>query len=345
MKYDALLLLSFGGPEKPDEVMPFLENVLRGRNVPPERMEEVSKHYYEFGGKSPINDQNRALIDALSTELASHEIDLPIYWGNRNWHPLLTDTMENMVQDGVKRALVFVTSIFSSYSGCRQYREDILKSQAEIGEHAPELLKIRSFYNHPGFIETMRSSVRDAVAEIPAERHATTQLIFTAHSIPNAMADTCDYVQQLNESCSLVASDFPDLNWQLVYQSRSGPPSQPWLEPDVCDTIEQLGKAKQVTDVVVIPIGFISDHMEVLFDLDTEAKQVATDVGINLVRAATASIHPQFISMIRELIQERLSENPERPSLGQFGPSHDTCPEGCCAYSPGRPGTHRPTAS
>ncbi|MGY8767646.1 MAG: ferrochelatase [Pirellulales bacterium] len=345
MKYDALLLLSFGGPEKPEEVMPFLENVLRGRNVPQARMKEVSKHYYEFGGKSPINDQNRALIEALSTELAAHEIDLPIYWGNRNWHPLLTDTMENMVQDGVKRALVFVTSIFSSYSGCRQYREDILKSQAEVGENAPELHKLRAFYNHPGFIETMQSSVRDAIAKIPEQRHSTTQLIFTAHSIPNAMADTCDYVQQLNESCALVAGEFSELAWRLVYQSRSGPPSQPWLEPDVCDTIEQLGKAKQVTDVVVIPIGFISDHMEVLFDLDTEAKAAADEIGINLVRAATASTHPQFIQMIRELIEERLSDSPERLSIGNFGPNHDVCPEGCCAYTPGRPGGQRPAKS
>ena len=337
-KYDALLVVSFGGPDGPDDVLPFLENVLRGRNVPRERMLAVAEHYYHFGGRSPINDQNRALIAALEKELAVHGPKLPIYWGNRNWHPLLADTLRQMAADGVKRALAFVTSAYSSYSGCRQYRENIAGAQAEIGPGAPLIDKLRVFFNHPGFVEPMIESTREALAQIPAERRDRAHLIFTAHSIPSAMAVGCKYETQLTEASRLVAEGVGSSNWRLVYQSRSGPPQQPWLEPDVCDYIRQLqGLGSSVQDVVVVPIGFISDHLEVLYDLDTEAKQLCNDLGINMIRAATVGTHPRFIRMIRELVEERMTASPERPALGSLGPSHDVCPLDCCLYTPTRP--------
>jgi protoporphyrin/coproporphyrin ferrochelatase len=311
--FDALLVLSFGGPEKPDDVIPFLENVLRGRNVPRERMLAVAEHYYHFGGKSPINDQNRALIAALEVELASHGPRLPIYWGNRNWHPMLADTLRQMKADGVRRALGFVTSIFSSYSGCRQYLEDIQRARAEV-DGAPEIEKLRSFYNHPLFIEAQADRVREALGG----REAT--IIFTAHSVPMSMADTSDYQKQLQESCRLVAERLGCSDWKLVYQSRSGPPSQPWLEPDIADTLRTLDPG---SDVVVVPIGFISDHMEVIYDLDLEAQAVATEHGVNMLRAGTVGVHPKFLRMIRELISDPRS--------------HDACPADCCPAPARRP--------
>lgn len=334
--YDAVLIVSFGGPEGPDEVMPFLENVLRGRNVPRERMLEVAEHYQHFGGISPINSQNRALIAALRQELLAHGPQLPIYWGNRNWHPLLPDVLRQMRDDGVKRAIAFFTSAFSSYSGCRQYRENIAAAQAEVGEGAPQVDRLRVFYNHPGYIEPVIEHVRTAFAQIPAERQAAAKLIFTAHSIPMAMADNCRYVAQLNESCRLVAEGVGHTEWQLVYQSRSGPPSQPWLEPDILDTLRSLA-ADGAQDVVVMPIGFISDHLEVLYDLDTEAQELADELGLHMVRAATVGTHARFIAMIRELIVERMSDDPQRLALGSYGPSHDVCPVDCCLYTPQRP--------
>lgn len=336
MKYDAILVQSFGGPEGPDDVIPFLENVLRGRNVPRERLLEVAEHYQHFGGISPINQQNRDLIAALRTELAAHNIDLPIYWGNRNWRPYLADTMTQMKNDRVETALVFVTSVFSSYSGCRQYREDITKAQVEVGDQAPRCDKIRTYFNHPGYIETMSACVRESLDQIPLERRQRAELIFTAHSIPLGMSDSCAYVKQLKESCRLVSEATQHANWRLVYQSRSGPPTQPWLEPDVCDVIRDLG-ASNATDVIVSPIGFISDHMEVLFDLDTEAKQAAAEVGLNFIRSGTAGVRPRFIQMIRELIEERLDPDLPKQALGPLGPSHDFCPADCCVYTPQRP--------
>ena len=339
--YDAVLWLSFGGPEGPDDVMPFLENVLRGRNVPRERMLEVAEHYQHFGGVSPINAQNRELIAAVEQEFARREVKLPIYWGNRNWHPLLADTMQAMKADGVGRALAFVTSAFSSYSGCRQYREDVQRAQAAVGEGAPQVDKIRVFYNHPDYVGTMVERVTDALATIPAERRAATHLVFTAHSIPLAMSENCRYVLQLQESCRLVAEGVANasggrpLAWKLVYQSRSGPPNQPWLEPDVVDYLEQLSTKESVQDAVVVPIGFISDHMEVLYDLDTEAADRCQELGMNMVRAATAGTHPRFVSMIVDLILERMNPGCERPALGSLGPSHDVCPVDCCLS--GRP--------
>lgn len=338
--YDAFLLVSFGGPEGPDEVMPFLENVLRGRNVPRERMLEVAEHYQHFGGVSPINAQNRALLAAIDAELKASGLTLPVYWGNRNWHPLLPDTLSQMKRDGVKRAIALFTSAFSSYSGCRQYRENIAAAQQVVGEGAPQVDKLRVFYNHPGFIEPMVERTRAALDQLPAERRANATLLFTAHSIPLGMARTCAYEKQLNEASRLVAERIGSNPWRLVYQSRSGPPSQPWLEPDVCDAIEELA-GQGVTDLVVVPIGFISDHMEVLFDLDSEARDKAAELGVNFVRAGAVGVHPRFVQMVRELIVERMSDEPERLALGQFGPSHDVCPVDCCKYEPQRPAPQR----
>ena len=312
--YDALLLVSFGGPERREDVIPFLENVLRGRNVPRERMLRVAEHYYEFDGKTPINDQNRALIATLTREFSERGPHLPIYWGNRNWHPLLPDTLRQMAADGVTRALAFVTSAFSSYSGCRQYRENI----AQAGGLTVD--KLRVFYNHPGFIEAMVDRCREALGRRP-DAH----LIFTAHSIPLSMAQTSRYEEQLRESCRLVASELGLGRWRLVYQSRSGSPTQPWLEPDIGDYLRQVTSK----EVVIAPIGFLSDHMEVLYDLDTEARRVCESLGIGMARAATVGVHPKFVSMIRDLVLERVEGAP-RLALGEHGPSHDVCPEDCC---------------
>ena len=336
--YDAILFVSFGGPEGPDDVMPFLENVLRGRNVPRERMLEVAEHYQHFDGVSPINAQNRALIDALRAELDQHGPTLPIYWGNRNWHPLLTDTMATMRDDGIQRALAFVTSAFSCYSGCRQYRENIEVARQAVGEDAPTVDKLRVFFNHPKFVHTMVERIREQSSRIPPDK--VVRLVFTAHSIPLAMADNSRYVVQLTESSRLVAEAFPAWQWDLVYQSRSGPPTQPWLEPDVCDHIRAVAEKKLADVVVVVPIGFISDHMEVLFDLDTEAQEVGEEVGVTVLRAATAGTHPEFVSMVRDLIAERVEGLDDRPALGDLGPSHDVCPTDCCLS--GRPAA-RPT--
>lgn len=335
--YNALLLVSFGGPNGPDDVIPFLENVLRGRNVPRERMLEVAEHYQHFGGVSPINAQNLGLIEALKAELAAHDIRLPIYFGNRNWHPLLPDTLRQMAHQGVRRALGFFTSVFSSYSGCRQYRENIAAAQQVVGPEAPQVDKIRAFFNHPGFIAAMADRVRDALAEFSKDIRPSVPILFTAHSIPLAMAANCQYERQLQESCRLVAEAVGQSNWRLVYQSRSGPPNQPWLEPDISVALRELAHAGG-KHVVVAPIGFISDHMEVLFDLDVEARQVSDELGLQMARAGTVGVHPRFVGMIRELIQERLSDNPQRAAIGQLPPSHDVCPVDCCLYEPRRPG-------
>ena len=328
--YDALLIVSFGGPEGMEDVMPFLENVLRGRNVPPERMRAVAHHYELFGGVSPINGQNRELIAALKDEFAAAGLRLPIYWGNRNWHPMLADTLREMANDGIKRALAFVTSAYSSYSGCRQYLENIARAQAIIGERAPRVEKLRAFYNHPGFIEPNAERVRAALEKIPAARRADTRIAFTAHSIPRSMAATSAYETQLLEASRLVAERAEHDRWQLVYQSRSGSPAQPWLEPDICGHLREL-KTEGARDVVVSPIGFISDHMEVIYDLDTEARALAKELDLNMIRAATVGTHPSFVQMIRELIQERIApETIARRALGSRGVSHDVCQTDCC---------------
>lgn len=329
-KYDAILIFSFGGPERREDVLPFLENVLRGKRVPRERMLEVAEHYYHFGGRSPINDQNRELIAALEKELA-FDPPLPIYWGNRNWHPLLADTLEQMKQDGVRRALAFVTSAFSSYSGCRQYLNDIEQARAAVGAGAPEIDKIRIFFNHPTFIEAMTDQVRLALGEFPTEKRATVPLLFTAHSIPTALADTCDYVAQLEEACRLVAEAVGSERHRLVYQSRSGPPTQPWLEPDVLVALDELHAAGD-RDVVVAPIGFLSDHMEVLYDLDTEAHEQCQKRGLNMVRARTVGSHAKYPALVRELIEERVLGTTPRV-VGRLPAEPDACPSDCCAYT------------
>ena len=328
--YDALLVLSFGGPEGAADVLPFLENVTRGRNVPRERLLEVAEHYLHFGGVSPINGQNRDLIAALELELAAHGPQLPIYFGNRNWHPFVTDTIEQMRQDGVRRVLVFVTSAFSSWSGCRQYREDVIRALETLGgENGPEFDKIRVFYNHPGFIEPMIELTAAALDQIPVERRAATEIVFTAHSIPSEMARHCAYELQLAESARLIADAIGTTRYRLAYQSRSGSPHVPWLEPDILDELTALHEA-DVLDVVIVPLGFVSDHMEVLFDLDHEAREHAARLGMTMVRAGTVGTHPRFVTMIRELIAERMTAEPERLALGRRGPNHDICPVGCC---------------
>ena len=344
MKYDAILIVSFGGPERTQDVVPFLENVLRGKNVPRERMMLVAEHYYHFGGKSPINDQNRALVSALKQELRQHGIDLPIYWGNRNWHPMLGDTMRQMKSDGVQRALAFVTAAYSSYSSCRQYRENIAAAQAAAGDGAPQVDKIRVFYNHPGFVEANVAQVRAALEKIPVERRSATRIAYTAHSIPLSMAQSCGYQQQLQEVARLVSSALGRGPDPLVFQSRSGPASQPWLEPDILDHIREL-KVHGATDLVIAPIGFVSDHMEVMYDLDTEAANLCYDLGITMIRAQTAGTHPRFVSMVRELIQERMTDDAPRPTVGIYPANPDVCLADCCPV-PVRPpaNTARPEA-
>jgi ferrochelatase len=362
--YDAFLLVSFGGPEGPDDVMPFLQNVTRGRGVPPERLASVAEHYYAVGGVSPINQQCRDLLAAISAAFPARGLSLPVYWGNRNWTPYLTDTVRAMAGDGVRRAVALVTSAYSSYSSCRQYLEDIEQARAEVGPDAPRIDKIRRFFNHPGFIEPFAASAGAALATLPADLRDDAHLVFTAHSIPVAMAKasgpggTNCHVAELTEAASLVAerTGAGTHPWTLAYQSRSGPPSQPWLEPDIRDHLDELSKSG-VKAVVVVPVGFVSDHMEVRHDLDVEAAETADSLGLAFARAATPGSHPRFVSMITELVQERLAlpddtapDNPEPdstvpdyPALGTMGvPSHD-CPAGCCRYVPaGRPGGSRP---
>ena len=333
LPYQALLLVSFGGPEGPDDVMPFLENVLRGKPVPRERMLEVAEHYQHFGGVSPINEQNRALHTALEGEFQEHKLPLKLYWGNRNWEPYLEDTLRQMKADGIQRSLAFFTSIYSSYSGCRQYRENIIAAREAIGEGAPEVHKLRMGFNHPGFIEANAACVKDAQSSLSASE-SPPLVLFTAHSIPLAMAENCNYEKQLRDTAGLVADAAGVQHWELVFQSRSGAPHMPWLEPDVCDRIKEAA-AEGHRHMVIAPIGFISDHMEVLFDLDTEAKEICDELGVEMARASTTGTHPAFVSMIRDLAEERLGLRDEKSALGDLGPWHDVCPENCC--SSGRP--------
>ena len=337
-RYDAFFLVSFGGPEGPEDVLPFLENVTRGRGVPRERLLEVARTYQRFGGVSPINAQNRALAAAIGEELDRAGIRLPVYLGNRHWHPMIRDTVARMAADGVRRALAFVTSAYSSHSGCRAYLEDIERARSELGATAPRIEKIRAFWNHPGFIEQMAENVRSALEAVPAELRAGARLVFTGHSIPTALAETSDYVAQLRDAAGLVAERArPGSGFDLVFQSRSGPPTQPWLEPDVGDHLEALARAG-TRQAVVVPIGFVSDHMEVIYDLDTLARERAAAAGIGMVRAATVGTAPRFVEMIRELVSERTDPNAPRRSLGGLGPRSDACPTDCCP-APRRPGS------
>ena len=342
--YDALLIVSFGGPEKHADVLPFLEIVLRGKNIPRERLLEVAEHYYHFDGKSPINDHNRELLSLIQKELAAKGPHLPVYWGNRNWHPFLADTLRQMANDGIRRALAFVTSAYGSYSSCRQYLEDIDRARQDAGEQAPIVEKIRSYYNHPGFIEPMAENVREALNLFPEDSRRSVQLVYTAHSIPMSMAKKTRYVAQLEQAAQLVTRRVGAERTRFVFQSRSGPPSQPWLEPDICDYLRELGASGDKDGVVVVPIGFLSDHIEVLFDLDIQAREVAEQAGVKMVRAATVGVHPRFVEMIRELIVERVSGSRERPALGSLGAEPDFCPEDCCPR-PQRPAMGQAQAS
>jgi protoporphyrin/coproporphyrin ferrochelatase len=344
MSYDAFLLLSFGGPEGLDDVLPFLRNVTRGRGVPDERLAEVAEHYRHFGGVSPLGAQCRALLAALRREFDRAGIDLPVYWGNRNWYPLLADTVREMRDAGVQRALAFVTSPYGSYSSCRQYLDDIGRARAAVGSPgAPVIHKLRHYHDHPGHVAPHVDAVRAALATLPAQRRATTRLVFTAHSIPTAMAASSGphggrYEAQLREVATLVATGAaPDLPWDLVWQSRSGPPRVPWLEPDVTDHLRALAAAG-TTGVVVSPIGFVSDHIEVLWDLDNEAAGVAKQLGLDFVRAGTPGDDPRFVTMIRELVRERLDPATVRAALGAI-PTWDFCDEGCCTATRPRPET------
>ncbi|HIF34911.1 MAG TPA: ferrochelatase [Planctomycetaceae bacterium] len=326
--YDAILFLSFGGPEGPDDVMPFLRNVVRGRNVPDERLQSVAKHYMHFGGVSPINQQNRDVISALQIELATNDIDLPVYFGNRNWQPMLADTMRQMQQDGVQRVLTIVTSAFSSYSGCRQYLENIRDAQQELDFPFPQVDKVRVFFNHPLFIEAVSERIHEAFSGLDAAVNDG-ELIFTAHSIPMAMADHCLYEVQLNESAKLIAERLNWQRWSLCYQSRSGPPTQPWLEPDICSYLTELADKDPSRAIVIAPLGFLSDHLEVLFDLDIEARQVCDEKGLAMARAATVGTHPKYIELLRILVEERLGRR-ESAAIGDQPPCRDVCPADCC---------------
>ncbi len=312
----AFLLISFGGPEKHDDVLPFLENVLRGKNVPRERMLEVAEHYYHFDGRSPINDQNRELLVELRLEFGHRGPNVPMFWGNRNWHPMLEDTLREMRDAGVTKAIAVATSAFGSYSGCRQYREDIAKARAAVAADgrgdAPHVIKLRPFSRHAKFLDACADRLSDSLRELPDAR-----LIFTAHSIPMSMADTSPYVGELKDASAAVAARVGKSEWDLVYQSRSGPPSQPWLDPDVGDHLRTL-YAQGVREVAILPIGFLSDHMEVMYDLDTEAAELCRELGMRMVRARTVETHPLFVSLVRDLVHAALRSVPE------------ACPQNCC---------------
>ncbi|HTR68688.1 MAG TPA: ferrochelatase [Mycobacteriales bacterium] len=338
--YDALLVLSFGGPEGPDDVRPFLDNVTRGRAVPAERLAAVAEHYLAFGGVSPINAANRALVADVRAELGRHGITLPVFWGNRNWHPFVTDAMREMAGAGVRRALVFCTSAYASYSSCRQYLEDLERARQEVGDSAPRVEKLRHYFDHPGFIAPQIDAVRAALDGRGAERRATTRLVFTAHSIPLTMATVSGrggdtYVRQLLAASDLIArAAAPDLGWELAFQSRSGPGSVPWLEPDIGNRLRDL-VVDGVRDVVVVPVGFVSDHVEVVWDLDHEAAGIAAELDLGFARTPTPGGDPRFVAMVRELLDERLDPSVEVRALSDLGPSGADCSTTCCL--PDRP--------
>ncbi len=306
MSIDALLLLSFGGPEGPDQVMPFLENVTRGRGIPRERLESVAEHYLHFDGVSPINGINRALIEAIRTDLAERGETLPVYFGNRNWHPFVEDTLAEMASDGVTRAAVFTTSAWGGYSGCTQYQEDISRARAALGEGAPELVKLRQYFDHPLMIEMFADAIAEAAAELPEALRADARLVFTAHSIPMRAVDRCGpglYPRQVAYTSGLVAAAAGYADFDLVWQSRSGPPQVPWLEPDVGDHLAVLAEAG-TTAVIVCPVGFVADHIEVIWDLDSELAEQAEELGVALVRATTPNAQPRFAALALDLLDE-----------------------------------------
>lgn len=332
-RHDALLLVGFGGPEAPEDVMPFLENVTRGRGVPRERLLQVAEHYRHLGGRSPINDHVRALIAALGPELARHGIELPIYWGNRNWHPFLSETMAEMARAGVRHALAIALAAYSSYSSCRQYREDIERARASVGPEAPSVAKARPFFNHPAFIAANAARVRDALDGLPPERRSKALLVYTAHSIPASMGRQCAYAAQLAETCRLVSERVGAGAWRLAYQSRSGRPEDPWLGPDILDLLDELHQSRH-HEVLIHPVGFLSDHVEVLNDLDVEARRKGEALGMNVTRSLTVGDHPAFVSMLRALVEERLGDTTERLAVGTLPALPDACPIDCCLPPP-----------
>lgn len=340
MRFDALLFLSFGGPEGMDDVRPFLENVTAGRDVPPERLDEVAEHYHHFGGVSPINALNRDLIKAVEAALAEAGIELPVYFGNRNWHPMVEDTVSRMADDGVRRALVFATSAWGGYSGCKQYHEDIARAREAVGPRAPELIRLRQFFDHPLFVE----SFADAVGAALAAWETTGRVVFTAHSVP-LRSDALPgpdgraswYSRQVAETARLVAERAGVSEYDVVWQSRSGPPSVPWLEPDIVDHLGEL-RRRGTTAVVTAPIGFVSDHLEVLWDLDDEAARAAGELGLGFARAATPGTDPRFARMVAELVAEHTHSRPARrlSRLPVAGGTRDgePCTVRCCQAAP-----------
>jgi len=336
---EALLVLSFGGPEGHDDVMPFLLNVTRGRGIPPERLEAVAEHYHHFDGVSPINDQNKALIAAVETELAATGVDLPVYWGNRNWAPYVEDVWRQMAEDGIEHAYVFPTSAYASFSGCRQYHEDVARARVALAADpaapaGPTAEKLPHYFDQPGFVQANADALAAALASLPPEVQGSARLVATAHSIPNAMAavagpDGGAYEAELLAAAQAVVDRAaPGRTFDLVWQSRSGPPSVPWLEPDVNDHLRALAESGE-TAVVVFPVGFISDHLEVIWDLDNEAEETAGELGLAFARAATAGTHPAFVAAVRELLAERRAGG--EPRLGT------NCPASCCFVAPRRP--------
>ncbi|WP_141922796.1 ferrochelatase [Haloactinospora alba] len=338
--YDAFLLISFGGPEANEDVIPFLENVTHGRGIPRERLAEVGEHYYLFDGVSPINQQCRELLAEIRSDFSANDVDLPVYWGNRFWDPMLTDTVAQMAKDGVRRVVAMATSAYSNYSSHRAYLNDIATAQEAVGPDAPRIDLIRPFFDHPGFVEPLVEHTRAALDRLPAGKRAGARLLFSAHSIPTAMAEASGsphqdygpegaYVAQLAEVARLVVERLGSgHDYDLVYQSRSGPPSQPWLEPDINDRLRDLSE-EGVSAVVVVPHGFVSDHMEVKYDLDNEARETAQELGMDMVRAGTPGTHPAFVSMVRELVAERADPHASRAGLGNV----PGCPEesnDCC---------------
>jgi ferrochelatase len=329
--YDAVLMVAFGGPEKPADVIPFLENVLAGRSVPPERLREVASHYEHVGGASPINAQVHRLKAALESELSGRGLSLPLYWGNRNWNPYLADVLAEMAAAGIRRALGVALSAYSSYSGCRRYLEDIEKARGEVGAGAPRVDKVRVFYNHPGFIAANAERVRKGMMDLPAPARPGAPVVFTAHSQPLSMAAACDYEAQVRETSRLVAegAGIAEARWSVAWQSRSGRPEDPWLSPDIGDRLEAL-KNGGARAVIVHPVGFLSDHVEVLYDLDVEAKRKADALGLVMARSATVGTHPRFVTMLGDLLEERMRNRRERKVVGRLGPGPDVCAPDCC---------------
>ncbi len=342
LPYDCVLLVSYGGPDAPEDVIPFIENVLGGRKLSRQQLEELAEPYMYFDGTSPINEQNRALLAAIIDELDRNTLTLPVYWANLHWHPFLPDVLRQMADDGISRALAFATSAFASYPGCRKYREAIDAARLEVGPQAPRVDKLRLFYNHPGFIMSVSDCVIEALSQIGKPQNKHIKILFTAHSLPLSMAQSCPYEHQVRESCRLVierlqASEQLDpaerealADWELVYQSRSGPPQRPWLCPDVGEWLLEHRRDVDAKCVVIVPIGFLSDHMEVIYDLDVEVRALCDKLAINMVRAGTVGTHPRFVRMIRELIEERLDPSTPRLAIGADGPWPDECEDDCC---------------